>query len=66
MTKYVGIKEFRQNVEKYTRHVKQGGEIIVMKHNKPLFRMCSPDKPVHMTTEEYLSVLEKTRGAWAW
>lgn len=45
MTHFVGIKELRQNMDKYSKQVQRGDEVIVMKHNKPQFRMCRAADP---------------------
>ena len=45
MTRYAGVKELRQNMMKYARHVGRGGEVVVLKHNKPLFKMCRVEDP---------------------
>lgn len=33
----VGLKELRQNLEKYAREVQKGRSYLVMRHSKPLF-----------------------------
>lgn len=45
MTKYVGLKELRQNVSKYAAGVRRGHEYVVMKHNKPLFKLSQVKDP---------------------
>lgn len=65
MTHYVGIKELRQNMDKYAQHAQRGDEIIVMKHNKPLFKLCHPESNQPLSTDQYLALLAKTRGSWA-
>jgi len=39
MEKIVGLKELRQNVEKYTKEVVRGHSFIVVRRSKPLFRV---------------------------
>ncbi len=45
MTKYVGVKELRLNMDKIVRQVKRGDEFIVMKHNQPLFKLSQVTDP---------------------
>ena len=42
MTHYVGVKEFRQNIDKYAKEAQKGNTMLVLKHNKPLFEMNKP------------------------
>lgn len=37
---YIGVKELRQNLNKYAHRVRKGEGFIVMKHNKPLFQIA--------------------------
>lgn len=43
MANYIGVKELRQNLEKYSAQVRRGKSFIVLKRNKPQFRMCPVD-----------------------
>lgn len=45
MTKYVGVKELRLNMDKVAKQVKRGDEVIVMKHNQPLFKLSKVKDP---------------------
>ena len=64
-TKFVGIKEFRQNIAKYAKTAQEQKErIVIMNRNKPLFEI----KP--FAEDEYLdsfvqSVLEAERDVEA-
>lgn len=42
MTKIVGLKELRENIDKYVRDVEKGNEYVVVRRSKPLFRMMAP------------------------
>jgi prevent-host-death family protein len=42
--KIVGLKELRENIEKYAKGVEKGEEYIVAKKSKPLFKITSPEK----------------------
>ncbi len=49
-TKFIGIREFRQNLSHYVQRAQKTGErFIVMKRNKPLFELkpFSPDEDVN-------------------
>lgn len=39
MEKIVGLRELRQNVEKYAREVVMGHSFIIVRRSKPLFRV---------------------------
>ena len=39
MEHIIGLKELRQNIEKYTARVKRGESLVVMRRSKPLFRI---------------------------
>jgi len=41
--KIVGLKELRQNIDKYAEAVKNGQEYIVMKRSTPLFKLSLPE-----------------------
>jgi len=43
MDKIVGLKEFRQNVEKYAQSTQDGSSVVVVRRSKPLFRITSLD-----------------------
>ena len=39
MEKIIGLKELRQNMEKYASEVKRGRSLIVVRKSKPLFKI---------------------------
>ena len=39
MENIVGLKELRQNIEKYAARVQKGESLIIMRRSKPLFRI---------------------------
>ena len=39
MENIIGLKELRQNVEKYARDIAKGKSFIVVRRSKPLFRI---------------------------
>ena len=41
METLVGLKTFRENVDKYVTQVKQGASFIVVRRNEPLFKITS-------------------------
>jgi antitoxin (DNA-binding transcriptional repressor) of toxin-antitoxin stability system len=45
MVKYIGVKELRLNMGKYASHVKRGDDFIVMKHNRPMFKLSRVTDP---------------------
>lgn len=42
MTIIIGLKEFRQNVEKYEEKVREGHSVIVSRKSRPIFRIEAP------------------------
>lgn len=43
-TNILGLKELRENMQKYASRVKRGESFIVVKKSKPLFKISSPDE----------------------
>lgn len=44
MEKIIGLKELRENVEKYAKDVQKGSTLLVVKRSKPLFRITPPQE----------------------
>lgn len=44
MDQIIGLKELREDVSKFERRVRRGGSFLVMRRNKPLFRIVSVDE----------------------
>ena len=44
MDKLVGLKEFRENVESYTKKVNSGQSFIILRKNKPVFKISPVDE----------------------
>lgn len=42
MAKIVGLKDLRENIDKYVRDVGRGTDYVVVRRSKPLFRMVAP------------------------
>lgn len=42
MVKIVGLKDLRENMDKYVRDVGRGTDYVVVRRSKPLFRMVAP------------------------
>ncbi|OHA65851.1 MAG: hypothetical protein A3D64_00045 [Candidatus Wildermuthbacteria bacterium RIFCSPHIGHO2_02_FULL_49_9] len=42
MAKIVGLKDLRENMDKYVRDVGRGTDYVVVRRSKPLFRMVAP------------------------
>jgi antitoxin (DNA-binding transcriptional repressor) of toxin-antitoxin stability system len=43
-TQILGLKELRENMQKYASLVKRGKSFVVIKKSKPLFRISSVDE----------------------
>jgi prevent-host-death family protein len=57
MEKFIGLKELRENVEKYAERVKKGESLIVMRRSTPLFKIS----PVENNNEEWEEVVDFTK-----
>lgn len=55
MEKIVGLKELRQNIEKYAGEVKSGNSLIIVKRSKPLFKITP------LEDEEWEEVVDFTK-----
>lgn len=44
MKNIIGLKELRENVEKYTKKIQSGESFIVMKHSKVMFKIAPVSK----------------------
>ena len=43
MERLVGVKELRENLEKYLNRIKRGQSFIVVKRSKPVFKIVPPE-----------------------
>lgn len=57
MKNFIGLKELRQNMEKYIKHIKKGENLIVMRRSTPLFKIS----PIEDETEEWEEVIDFTK-----
>ncbi len=44
MDNLIGLKEFRENVESYTKKINQGQSFIVLEKSKPIFKISPIDE----------------------
>lgn len=44
MDKLIGLKEFRENVESYSKKIAQGQSFVVLKKSKPIFKISPIDE----------------------
>ncbi len=44
MEKIVGLKELRENIDKYVSRVKKGESLIVVRRSEPLFKLTPPEE----------------------
>lgn len=56
MTKIIGLKDLRENVDKYVRDVGRGTDYVVVRRSKPLFRMVAP-----LQEENWETVIDFTK-----
>ncbi len=57
MNKFIGLKELRENMEKYAKYIKKGESLIVMRRSTPLFKIS----PVEDVTNEWEEVIDFTK-----
>ena len=57
MDKFIGLKELRENMEKYAKLVKKGESLIVLRRSIPLFRIS----PVEEREEKWEEVIDFTK-----
>ncbi len=57
MDKFIGLKELRENMEKYTKRIKKGESLIVLRRSVPLFKIS----PVEDKEEEWEEVIDFTK-----
>ncbi len=57
MDKFIGLKELRENMEKYTKLIKSGESLIVLRRSVPLFRIS----PVEEKEEEWEEIIDFTK-----
>jgi len=55
MEKIVGLKELRQNMDKYAKQVNKGESLLVIKRSKPVFRI-SPVEEEWETVADFTKV----------
>ena len=58
MEKIIGLKELRENIEKYVRDVGQGETYVVVRKSKPLFRLA----PLEDEWEEVIDFTKMQKG----
>lgn len=56
MVKIVGLKDLRENMDKYVRDVGKGTDYVVVRRSKPLFRMVAP-----LQEENWETVIDFTK-----
>lgn len=56
MVKIVGLKDLRENIDKYVRDVGRGTDYVVVRRSKPLFRMVAP-----LQEENWETVIDFTK-----
>ncbi len=57
MDKFIGLKELRQNMEKYVKRVKKGESLVVLRRSTPLFKIS----PVEDKEEKWEEVVDFTK-----
>ncbi len=57
MDKFIGLKELRQNMEKYVKQVKKGESIVVLRRSIPLFKIS----PVENKEDDWEEVIDFTK-----
>ncbi len=55
--KIIGVKELRENLEKYISQVNKGDSFIVVKRSKPVFKIT----PLNEETDQWETVVDFTK-----
>ena len=58
MDKIIGLKEFRNNVDTYTKKISQGQSFVVVKRSKPVFKLS----PIDGEWEEVIDFTKIKKG----
>ncbi len=59
MEKIIGLKELRQNTEKYIQAVEKGKTFIIMRRSKPVFKLYPLDKEEQWETVVDITKIQK-------
>lgn len=59
MEQIIGLKELRENVERYAKKVQRGNSFIVFRRSKPLFKIVSPQSETQWETVADFTKIEK-------
>lgn len=63
MKKIVGLKEFRNNVDVWIKHVNHGNSLLVFKRSKAVFKIVPPEEelwePIFMADEFIPTISQK-------
>ena len=57
MEKIIGLKELRQDIEKYAEDTRRGNTLIVVKRSKPLFKIV----PLREQEDKWEEVIDFTK-----
>jgi antitoxin (DNA-binding transcriptional repressor) of toxin-antitoxin stability system len=57
MDKFIGLKELRQNMDKYAKRVKRGETLVVLRRSIPLFKIS----PIEDKEEDWEEVIDFTK-----
>ena len=56
MDKLIGLKEFRENVESYTKKINQGQSFVVLKKSKPIFKISPVEEENWETVIDFTKI----------
>lgn len=56
MENIIGLKELRENMDKYIAEIKKGKTLMVLRRSRPLFRLVPPEKE-----EDWEEVIDFTK-----
>ena len=57
MENIIGLKDLRENVNKYVEQINQGKSFMVLKRSKPIFKIC----PINETDSKWEEVVDFTK-----
>ena len=60
MEKIIGLKELRNNTDKYVKEINKGNSFIVMRKSRPLFKISFPERDVWETVIDFTKTSKKS------
>lgn len=56
MDNIIGLKELRENVERYAREIRKGKSFMVVRKSRPLFKLSLPEEALWETVADFTEI----------